>query len=189
MLRKKWELQLKKTLKYAERCHESRVKYLQKLRNEVIKNGSDNIVYIDESGFEESSYRKYAWAKKGKKVYAERSGKRGVRTNLIAGKRKGKLLAPFLYETSTTSIWFNQWMQEHLFKELNPNSVLILDNAAFHNKKKINEIAEEYGHKVIFLPPYSPDFNPIEKVFAIIKKRRMYAAKETTIDEIVKNYG
>ena len=108
---------------------------------------------------------------------------------MIAGKRKKDLLATVLYETSTTANWFNKWLKEHLLKELNPNSTLILDNARFHKKKDIKEIAENSGHKVIFLPPYSPDFNPIEQDFAIMKKKRMYSKVGTTIDEIVKNYG
>ena len=189
MLKTKWILLIKKTLKYSERCPKKRAKYLNELRAEVSKNGSDNIVYIDESGFEESYYKKYGWSKKGKKVYGDRSGKRGIRTNLIAAKRKQELLAPVLYETSTTAKWFNKWLKEQLLKELNPNSTLILDNARFHKKKEIREIAESSGHKVIFLPPYSPDFNPIEQDFAIMKKNRMHSKKETTIDEIVKNHG
>jgi putative transposase len=94
-----------------------------------------------------------------------------------------------LYSGSTTALWFNQWLKEHLFKELSKNSTLILDNAAFHQKEQIRALAKQKGHDILFLPPYSPDLNPIEKVFAILKKRRMYAPPETTLDQIVKSYG
>lgn len=153
------------------------------------QHGSDNLVYVDESGFEAHTYRPYAWSKKGNKSYGERHGSHGKRTNLIAAKRKKSLLAPVLYETSTTTGWFNHWLEKHLFKELNPGSTIIMDNARFHNKEKIRELLEKTGHQVLFLPPYSPDFNPIEQDFAIMKKRRKNAEPETTIDEIVKNYG
>ena len=74
-------------------------------------------------------------------------------------------------------------------KELKPRSTVIMDNAAFHKKEDIRVMAEEAGHKILFLPPYSPDFNPIEKDFAILKKIRQNAPLNTTIDHIVKSYG
>ena len=64
-----------------------------------------------------------------------------------------------------------------------------MDNAAFHKKNDILEIARKHGHNVLFLPPYSPDFNPIEKDFANIKKIRAYDNKNSTLDDIVKSYG
>jgi putative transposase len=146
-------------------------------------------VYVDESGFEANTYRPYAWSKRGLKSYGERSGKRGTRTSLIAGKRGKQLLAPVLFQGSTNALWFNQWLSEHLLPQLLPNSTIILDNAPFHRKDDIRQIAQEAGHSVLFLPPYSPDFNSIEQDFAVIKKRRIYSAPNTSLDEIVRSYG
>ena len=98
-------------------------------------------------------------------------------------------LAPVLFKGSTNALWFNQWLENHLIPELKPNSTLILDNAAFHRKDDVFRIAEQAGHKVLFLPPYSPDFNRIEQDFAILKKRRIYSASGTSLDDIVKSYG
>ena len=64
-----------------------------------------------------------------------------------------------------------------------------MDNAAFHKKTEINQIAREAGHYSLFLLPYSPDFNPIEQDFAIIKKQRAYAPLYTSLDDIIKSYG
>lgn len=122
-------------------------------------------------------------------MHVERSGKRGPRTSLITGKRGKQMLAPVLFEGCTDALFFNYWLKEHLFKELRPKSTIIMDNAAFHRKKDIHEIAHEQGHYVLFLPPYSPDFNPIEQDFAIIKKQRAYAEPNTTLDDIVRAYG
>ena len=72
---------------------------------------------------------------------------------------------------------------------MKPNSTIILDNARFHRKEDVFQIVEEAGHQVLFLPPYSPDFNRIEQDFAIIKKRRIYSSPDTSLDEIVKSYG
>ena len=130
-----------------------------------------------------------AGQKEDRKPRRDRNGKRGTRTSLIAGKRGKELLAPVLFQGSTNALWFNQWLKEHLVPELKPNSTLILDNAAFHRKDDVLRIAEQAGHKVLFLPPYSPDFNRIEQDFAILKKRRIYSAPHMSLDDIVKSYG
>ena len=174
---------------YTERNHEKRITYLRELRQIVKVTGFKNVIYVDESGFDPYSYRPFAWAPKGDKSHGNRRGRGGVRTNLIAGKRGKEFLAPVLYEDSTSAIWFNQWFEEHLLKELNTGSTIIMDNAPFHKKEEISAMAEAAGHRVLFLPPYSPDFNPIEQDFAILKKIRQNAPLNTTIDHIVKTYG
>ena len=188
MLAKKWVLPTKKTTKYSERCHLKRINYLQALRKLIIKGGKDKIVYVDESGFELNNYRPYAWSMKGRKAYGDKSGVRSKRTNLIAAKRGKELLAPYLYEQTTTSQYFNQWLEHSLVKELKPGSTVIMDNAAFHRKDSIREILKKHGHQALFLPPYSPDFNPIEQDFAIMKKKMIYG-EYTALDELIKKYG
>jgi transposase len=176
-------------MRYSQRDHEKRIFYLRELRKIVFERGSENIVYLDESGFEPTTQRNYGWAIRGKKVYGERSGNSRPRTSLIAGKRGKQMLAPVLFEGCTDSIWFNAWLEQHLFKELRPKSTIIMDNAPFHKKKEIHEIDSQHRHYVLFLPPYSPDFNPIEQDFANIKKIRSYATPNTKLDDIVKTYG
>ena len=163
--------------------------FLRNLRRIIQKKGFHKIIWIDESGFKSHSYRSYAWSKRGHRSLGDRQGRRENQTNLIAAKRGKDLLAPILYQTSTTALWVLHWLKEHLFKVLEKNSTLILDNAGVHKKDEIYALAKEYGHDVLFLPSYSPDFNPIEKVFAILKKRRELAPKNTTIDQIVNSYG
>ena len=105
--------------------------------------------------------------------------------------QKGKKwLAPVLFEGTCDALLVEEWFENHLLKELKNTSLIIMDNAPFHRKKKLYEIAEKYGHIIMFLPPYSPDFNPIEKSFGFIKKRRLYAKKGATLENIImdKNY-
>ena len=83
----------------------------------------------------------------------------------------------------------NDWMRHMLCKELRPDSTIIWDNAAFHKKKDLEAIAGEHGHHILFLPPYSPDFSPIENDFANLKKIRQYAQSDTPISDIIKSYG
>ncbi len=151
--------------------------------------GSSNRVYLDESGFELETFRPYAWSPRGQKVHGERNACKRPRTSLIAAKCGKKFLAPILFQGSTNSFLFNHWLEHHLLKELEIPSILILDNARFHNKDDVRRLAEQAGHTVLFLPPYSPDFNLIEQDFATIKKRRIYAPPETTLDSIIQSYG
>lgn len=162
--------------------------YLRTLRDIIRSKGVDSLVYIDESGFESGSYRRSGWSKIGCRVYGDRSGNTRPRTSLIAGKSGKKLLAPFLFDGATDASWFNQWLEHHLFKELSPGDTIILDNAAFHKTAKTKEIIEQSPFNLLFLPPYSPDFNPIEQTFATLKKRRQFAPAETTLDHLVKTY-
>ena len=62
---------------------------------------------------------------------------------------------------------FNAWIEQVLLSELKPGQVVIMDNAAFHKSPK--ELIESIGYKLLFLPPYSPDLNPIEKYWANLK--------------------
>ncbi len=77
----------------------------------------------------------------------------------------------------------NIWLKDHLLPELRSGSVIVMDNAQFHKKSEIRAILEKAGHDLLPLPTYSPDFNPIEQFFAILKKRRQYSGK--TLEELL----
>ena len=69
-----------------------------------------------------------------------------------------------------TSDFFEAWFQKFLLPTLNTPSVIIMDNARFHRMGKLEILCEEFGHKLLPLPPYSPGYNPIKKTWAHIKK-------------------
>lgn len=146
------------------------------------------MVYLDESGFELDYPCLYGWSPRGTQLYGERNGSRRPRENLLAARRHGALLAPMIVKGSITAEVFELWLSEHLFRELRPQSTLILDNAPFHRKEAIAILAEREGHSVLFLPPYSPDLNKIEHDFAALKKNWSYAPAGTSLDDIVANY-
>ncbi len=171
---------------YSERSHKKRIEYIRALRQVVRDKGSK--VYLDESGFERTSHRAHGWGLRGKKVYGECSGNKRPRTSLISAKQGRRLLAPILFEGSTNAILFNYWLENHLFKELAPDSTIIMDNATFHKTAQTRQLIEQAGHTLLFLPPYSPDFNPIEQDFAIMKRRRQFLPADTSIDEVVNSY-
>jgi len=164
-----------------------RASYLRRLRNMIAEYGSDNIIYFDESGFEEDVRRDAGWAPKGVRIYGDVRGGKNPRTNLImAQRRKSKVwLVPILFEGScegTTVLW---WIKEHLLAALTKPSVIIMDNAPFHPKAKIKALLQEHGHKLLCLPKYSPDLNPIENTFAAIKSNWKHATQNTSLDYLV----
>lgn len=163
--------------------------YLQQLRQIHLTQGAARLVYLDESGFEPTTQRMSGWAGQGQQVAGSRSGNVRPRTSLLAAKWGKRLLAPVLFEGSTNAEWFNAWLEQHLFQELPPHAILIMDNAAFHKTAKTRELIEQAGHTLLYLPPYSPDLNPIEQDFAIMKRRRQYAPAETPLDAIIRAYG
>lgn len=147
------------------------------------QHGAHNVVYFDESGFTAQCHRPHGWAKRGEKVHGRISGNNRKRTNLIMAQRGNEWIAPMLFESSCTHHTIAAWMREVLMPELRPNSLVIMDNAPFHNKPAMKALLEAHGHTMLPLPKYSPDFNPIEQSFAIIKRRRIFS--ENSIEEII----
>ena len=130
----------------------------------------EDLVYLDESGIEEGICKEHAWSPIGYPVPGKRSGQSCKRVNIIGALNQSKLLAPFTFYGSCNTNIFNLWLEKVLIPELEPGKVIILDNASFHKSERTKKIIEEAGCRVIFLPPYSPDLNPIEKFWAKMKK-------------------
>ena len=126
--------------------------------------------YIDESGSNVFYGREYAYAPRGERVVGEACGMKFGRMNLVAGQLDGRTVAPMYYPWNTNSEIIEFWFEEKLTPLLPPGSVAIMDNAQFHRKGILREIASRHGVMVLFLPPYSPEFNPIEHLWANIKK-------------------
>ena len=143
----------KKTTSYKEQCKEKVNKYL----NEIIQG------YI---------YREYARAIRGKKVYDKIPGKKYKRTNIVAGKCGDKIISPLVYDKIMDSKFFEKWFKEMFLNEVEKNKAIVMDNATFHCKSRLYELCKNANKnlKLIFLPPYSPNLNPIEKYWATLKK-------------------
>lgn len=80
------------------------------------------------------------------------------------------MLAPIEYDGYTNTAVFLAWIEFALCKDLKPNQVVIMDNASFHKSAKVKELIENVGCRLIYLPSYSPDLNPIENIWANLKR-------------------
>lgn len=162
--------------------------FLRRLRKLIKKYGSENVVYFDESGFVSHKGRLSGWAASGQKLYADVKGRREKRTNLLMAQRGKDWLAPFVFTGSCTAELVTKWVELILLQELKKPSIVIMDNAPVHNKKAMRSMLKKHGHAMLPLPPYSPDFNPIEQSFGAMKKRREGMPIETTVEELVMSY-
>lgn len=114
--------------------------------------------------------RTHAYAKKGEKIHGLTYGQRKGRTNIIgAWNKKFKLFATKTYDHTIRKSVFIDWLKECLVPKLKQGLVVIMDNAPWHKGIDIKEIIESTGAKLIMLPPYSPDMNPIEPAWANLK--------------------
>ena len=164
-----------------------RQEYLAALQQETQEHGKKP-VYLDESGFSETDFRQYAYAPRGVRVEDKVPSHRYTTTTLIAARLDGCFTAPLLFEGSCDKVAFNTWLSQMLCPLLDDNHVVIMDNASFHKGSETAALIRGCGASLLFLPPYSPELNPIEKDFANIKRIRQYNA-ETSIDDIIKVYN
>jgi transposase len=125
---------------------------------------------VDESGIAKFCFRTHARALRGTRVHGFVHGKRYARTNVVAGLRDGKIIGDYFYKGSMNSSRFEEWFCTHLLPNTRKSDVVVLDNASFHNRERLIKYARVFKVAVIFLPPYSPDYNPIEKVWANLKR-------------------
>lgn len=115
--------------------------------------------------------RDYAWSERGLPVIGEQAGKRFARESFVAGLVNKNIVAPLCYQGTMDSTLFNFWLSNFLLPQIGSEHVLIMDNAAFHKSQHTLELVAEAGCQLVFLPPYSPDLNPIEKFWANLKRK------------------
>jgi transposase len=120
-------------------------------------------VYVDESGIDTFISRQYGWGLRGQKVLGEVSGMRYARESFVAALVNKKIIAPMCYQGTCDTNLFNFWLANFLLPTLGPGYPIIMDNATFHKSEQAKELIKNAGCSLLFLPPYSPDFNPIEQ--------------------------
>jgi transposase len=163
---------------------EKRSIFCQKIQ--ALKSEGRTIVYTDESGFAHDMPRTHGYSTRGKRCYGTHDWGAKGRTNAIGALIGKALLTVMLLTGSVNSQVFTTWIKEDLIPKLPPNSVIVMDNATFHKSVDMKNAAEEAGHEILYLPPYSPDLNDIEHKWAHAKKIRQTIG--CSIDELFSHH-
>ena len=153
--------------RYKEQQPQKVADYLQ----EIEQIPKDKIACVDETGVDSYLHRECCWSPRGQKIIGQIAGKKHRRVGIVAARVGEEIIAPLQYDGTMNSLLFEAWFEISLMSELAGGSAIVMDNAAFHRKAKLAEIAQKHGHRVIFLPPYSPELNPIENFWAWLKAK------------------
>lgn len=147
---------------------------------------ADRLVFVDEMGTNISLSPLYAWSRRGERVLGRAPRNWGKNVTLLASiTREVGLGSCLAIEGSTTREVFETYLEGVLAPTLKPGQIVVMDNLSAHKGERVKEIIEARGCELLYLPPYSPDFNPIEQAFSKIKGllRRVEArTREALID-------
>jgi transposase len=149
----------------------------------------DRFVFVDECSSNTSLAPLYGWARKGERAHQRVPRNWGKNITLISSIGKGRGMgASLVVEGSTNATVFHTYLQEVLCPTLKRGQVVVMDNLSAHKGERVRELIEARGCELIYLPPYSPDFNPIEQAFSKLKSY-LRAACARTKDTLMKVIG
>jgi transposase len=137
------------------------------------------LVFIDETWAATNMARLRGRALKGERLRAGIPHGHWKTTTFVAGLRLTGLVAPMVLDGPINAAAFQAYVDQVLVPELNPGDIVILDNLGSHKGAAVRAAIEAAGAKLLYLPPYSPDFNPIENAFAKLKALLRKAAERT----------
>ena len=129
-------------------------------------------MYLDDSGFARDGPRTHGYCYRGKRCYGVHDWHAKGRIHVIGAMVGFFLVSVGLFEGSINSDVFYAWLTQALVPVLPVNAVVVMDNARFHKRADMVEAIKQSGALLEFLPPYSPDLNPIEQKWAQAKAIR-----------------
>jgi transposase len=129
----------------------------------------ERLVFVDEMGANTSLFVMRAWSRTGERVYCSVPRNRGKNTTLLASMGASGMGPTLVVEGATDREVFEAYVEEVLTQSLRSGQIVVMDNLTAHKGERVRELIEERGCELLYLPPYSPDLNPIEEAFAKIK--------------------
>jgi transposase len=144
------------------------------------------LVFVDEMGAN-ISLSPLAWTKKGQRAYCSVARNRGSNTTVLSSMTLEGMGPSLTVEGATTSVVFEAYVEQVLAPTLCGGRVVVMDNLSAHKRERVRELIEGRGCELLYLPSYSPDFNPIEEAFAKIKDliRKCEARTRETLVEAI----
>jgi transposase len=129
----------------------------------------ERLVFVDEMGTNTSLSPTYAWAPKGRRAHCSVPRNRGKNTTLLSSMSLSGMGPSLAVDGPTDREVFEAYVERVLAPTLRAGQVLVMDNLSVHKGERVRELIEHRGCQLLYLPPYSPDLNPIEEAFGKIK--------------------
>ena len=146
------------------------------------------LVFIDETGTSTAMARLRGRAKRGHRVIGRVPWGHWKTMTFVAGLRRGAITAPFVIDCAMTRAIFLEYLRQCLVPTLAPGDIVVMDNLPAHKGAAVRQIIEAAGAELRYLPPYSPDLNPIEQGFSKLKAH-LRKAQERSIDALWQRIG
>ena len=130
---------------------------------------ASDLVFLDESGCNTDMTRRYAYSLEGSRAVDSAPLSKPKNTTILSSIQLDGTLRYTTFSGGTTVERFKRYLETDLLPHLNGNAVLIMDNMKSHHAKAVRNLLDSSGVRYIYLPPYSPDLNPIEKLWSKVK--------------------
>jgi transposase len=137
------------------------------------------VVFLDETGAKTNMTRSHGYAPQGERLVGAAPHGHWNTTTVVGALRSDGFIAPMVADGALNGELFLAYVRQVLVPELRPGDVVVMDNLASHHVAGVAEAIGEAGGRVEYLPPYSPDLNPIENAFAKLKRLLRAAAART----------
>ena len=179
---------IKKTLHASEQHREDVAKARDDWKKMQPTLDPKRLVFVDETGTNTQMTRLRGRSAKGKRLVDYAPHGHWKTTTFVAGLRNDAITAPLVVDRPMNGAIFQAWLEQQLAPTLTEGDVVIMDNLSAHKVAGVRAIIEKAGAKLQYLPPYSPDLNPIEMMFAKLKAL-LRKAKERTVDKLWDRIG
>ena len=146
------------------------------------------LVFIDETGTSTNMARLRGRGKRGRRVIGRVPQGHWKTMTFVAGLRQDAITAPFVIDQAMTGAIFLEYIKQCLVPTLKPGDIVIMDNLPAHKRDEIRQVIEAAGAELRYLPPYSPDLNPIEQAFSKLKAH-LRKAQERSLDQLWPRIG
>ena len=148
----------------------------------------DSLVFIDETWASTNMARTHGRALRGERLRAPIPHGHWLTTTFVAGLRNTGMIAPMVLDGPINGSLFQDYVEQVLVPELRHGDIVVMDNLGSHKGAGIRAAIEAAGASLLYLPPYSPDLNPIEQAFSKLKAMLRKAA-ERTLDDLWRSIG
>ena len=160
--------------------HENRIRFIRWAKDIA----PERLIFIDESGCNLAMTPSAAWAVRGARAYDHRPMNWGGNITAVAAIREDAVVCQRSYPGAMNAVRFVEFVERTLVPQLRPGDVVVLANLRAHKDSMVADLITAAGAELVFLPPYSPDLNPIEPFWGFVKAK-LKRAKERTVSALL----